>query len=313
MPKKAKNITSVFEKEASAKKPSNPESRLEIRADFPKTLATAETEEILRAVKKELRKQGTSLGRVKKINIAYPRKHPRLYPEHYNCAQSTAESLRDGMRELAPRVRWVITDEICETLHLDRSSNQTSLHALMSRQIYDIHKPDQKDYTPFGQQKEFFIVVDGTIEQGTTIANLISYITHNGGSVLSAAASTTYLEARHLVQQRKKPKEKFSLSGKFSDAARNTGRLPELAEAFSCSAKKRGHSWTPQQCLDMLEARLKAVGNSLFALTDNECDRLLSTVRGERGYETTIKSFPGLIRELDRAAKKKKRPAPARG
>lgn len=281
----------------------NPLVRQDIRPDFPRTIHAHDIGKILKVVRQELLKQGTTLAKVERINIAYPHKHPVLYPGYRDQATNGARRLKERLSEKGYGVYWAVADGICETVHLGRSENQTSIHALMSRQIYDIHKPIQYDPIPFidapRQKKEFFIVTDWAIEQGTTIANMINYIEHNGGHVLAAVTEST---PSSFTQESSFWHKKASLSSSFNTSARNTARLGQLAYIFSKSARQEGIAWLPEQCLTIFNACLEKHGNSVFALTDGECKRLIDTIRGvdTMGHgHSFYQSFISILKTLD--------------
>jgi len=171
------NNTNVKQKERTL---SNPPKRCGIRKDFPKAISFYDVECFLKTINEELHKQGTSFEQVKRIYLAYPHKHPLLFPGYINKAEYVVKDFKAMMEKEVPHVQWKIADEICETVHLGRSEDQTSVHALRDRQIYEIYNFKQKNYSSFiklsHQEKSFFVIVDTTIEQGTTAANLMSYI-----------------------------------------------------------------------------------------------------------------------------------------
>lgn len=282
---------------------SNPPRRLEIRPDFPRVLNYFhdEPDSVKPVLNRELHKHGTSLDRVRQITLAYPHKHPELYPNHVNNAEIAVNHFKETIEAATPHIRWVVAGGLCETVHLGRSENQSSVHALTGRQVYAVHRPSQESPCPLlehkGDGKDFFIVVDAGIEQGTTVANLVSYITHNGGVVLAAAAR----EGCALAQQGLFLAEDVSsLSSRFNDRSRNTKSLPRLAEAFSRSAKEKGKNWSPETCLEMFEDRLNDCGNSVFSLTQGECGRLIDAMRGKDiAYRDT---FPALLKKLEKSA-----------
>lgn len=293
---------------------SNPETRAEIPADFPETISPYSAEEALGLIKAQLEKRGTTLEKVKRINIAYPHKHKGIYPNHANSATQRAIAFQQKMQKIAPGIEWVLADALSERVHLDRSGDQSSFHALTGKQVYDVYMPAQKQPFPFADknrtEKEYFVIVDNTIEQGTTIANLMSYIVHNNADVLMVQAD------RHapLVQKRGTFDENnvvdvyssgpVTLSPVFNSAARNNGRVPQLAVAFSKSAKEAGIDWSPQQSIEKFEAALQRHGNSVFALTEGEATRLLGTIY------TEIDSFPALVKKLEKTGKPVKAKAP---
>ena len=280
---------------------SNPPERLVIRSDFPEVMNIYDTRGMLETLDQELYKQGTSLEHIGHITLVYPQKHPLGYPEHFNGAKYTTEEIKEVIEKKAPYVQWNIADEICETVDLGWPENQTGANALIAHQIYEIHRPSQKKPLPSierpHQGKNFFVIIDTTIQQGTRVANLMSYIEHNGGSVL-AVASTDAVYGTSLAQKATTSK-KSSLSKQFDKAAKNTGRLPEMAEAFSNSAKENGFNWSPLHCLTLFEQSLKKNNNNVrnvFALTDGECERLIETVNGN---DKTPESFLSLLKKLN--------------
>lgn len=277
----------------------NPTARMEIPTDFPQAISPYSAEEALQVIAQELRKRGTTLDEPKRINIAYPHKHPGLYPAHQNGAEVRAYAFKDRMRKVAPQIDWVVAEALVERLRLGRSENQSSFYALTAKQEFDIFLKGQKD--PFhwaekDRSREFFVVVDNTIEQGTTLINLMSYIQHNGGDVLMAQGD------RHIdiVQKRIIANDNANtiLSPEFNDVTRNTGRLPELAAAFSRSANREGKMISPQDALQQFDDALRLHGNSVFSVTDGEARHLL------KGLDTGREKFPEFIEQLRRTAKK---------
>lgn len=290
---------------------SNPDKRAEIPAHFPQTVSPYSVTAAIEVMEQQLALRGTSLGKAGRVSLAYPHKHPELFPFMKNAAEERVLDMQRRLRQARPDVDWPIAASICERVHLGRSEDQSSIYAFTAKQVYDVYRPAQKEPLPFIENPlpktpEYFAVVDWTIEQGTTVANLMSYLRHNGAEVLMVMAD------RHapLVQERlscnDNAVEKVELSAAFNDRSRNTGRLPELAAAFALSARKERQDWAPAECIEKFEAGLNRHGNSVFALTDGECLRLMRTLRGEFVHNTT---FPKLIENL---AKPARRPQPKR-
>ncbi len=166
-----------------------------------------------------------------------------------------------------------------------------SIHAITAKQAYVVDPDIQPE---FAEQKQalgqnFFIIIDTCVEQGTTIANLMSYIHHNGGIVLAVVAGLGRLSQVRIDSP-------ISLKGEFANNTRNTGRLAELAEAFANSAQLCGKDWTPDQCIERFEERLNRHNHTVFALTDGECGRLLNSTNG---YLYRQEHFPSLITKLE--------------
>jgi|GEM_PF-5248783 len=280
--------------------------RVALPADFPDTFALYHGGRyIVSAIEEALKKHGTSLTEVKRINLAYPHKDPSLFPGHYDNAKRTIDGLEELLSYAAPKtVQFYAVDEMVETVRLGRSEDQSSIHALTARQVYKIADDPQKDKpfhfkNPETGQGEFFLVVDGFVEQGTTLANLASYITLQGGTVLGAVTDNT----QRLVQSYSASSrvERALVGERFRDPARNTGRLVQLAESFSKSAARDNIPLSAAKCLDIFEGRLNLFGNSVVALTDGECKRIIDTLEN-RHYGSTD-SFKDMIEKLDQKLK----------
>ncbi len=278
----------------------NPSKRQEIPAGFPRALAPYSGEEALQLIAGELKKRDVDIADITHINIAYPHKHPGIYPAYHNTAEERAFAFRERMEAVAPQIDWVIAEALVERVRLGRSEDQTSFHALTGRQEYDIYLKIQHEPLPFAHKdrgREFFVIVDNTIEQGTTIANMMSYIHYNGGEVLMAQGDHRV----HIAQNRDVANDMTDIGAEFNDVSRNTGRLPELALAFSYSAQRHGRNWTPKQAIGKFEAAINKYGNSVFALTDGEVQRLIKNVNG------TKESFPVLLEKLEKQSPKTKK------
>lgn len=277
----------------------NPSARMEIPAGFPQAISPYSAREALEVIERELEKRGTNIGAAARINIAYPHKHPGLYPTHHNSAEVRAYAFQDRMRKIAPYVDWVVAEALVERIRLGRSENQTSFYALTCKQEFDIYQHGQKEPVYFADKNrgpEFFVIVDNTIEQGTTIISMMSYIHHNGGNVLLAQGD------RHIdiAQKRTVSNDNATaqLSSEFNDVTRNTGRLHELATAFSRSARRHGQQISAQEALQQFNDALLPHGNSVFSITDGEAVHLLM------GLDTGKENFPELAEQLRRTAKK---------
>lgn len=280
----------------------NPQERMDIRPDFPDLAVyrpddDAAAQKILQVIRQELAKQGTTLEEAGRITIAYPHKHPDLFPGHKNRGADHAAQFKKLMQKAAPGIEWITADGLVETRRLNRSKDQTAVHALTQRQHYEMHEPSQAVRLPFtdaaNRKKEFFVIVDDAIIQGTTVANLMNFIEHNGGKVLMASAR----ESNDGTPIAQKQLEGGGISGHFSDKTSNTGRLPQLAKAFAASARADGQDWTEKECIEKLDAALHKNGMSVRALTDGECNTLLQTLEG-KGEAGPALSFPRLLGQL---------------
>ncbi len=302
---------------ATASTLTNPAARVEIPADFPRLLLLTDRDRILKALDRELRdKHKTTLNKVGRINIVYPHKHPLKFPRHQNNADKYARDAWYALEGGARQVEWVLGSSLVELVRLDRSEIRTSVHALSGKQEYALYDAAQENPSlqfgkPGNDKKEYFLIVDSGFDQGTTLANLMSFITANGGTVLAAAVPNP--DAGQLQQQKAFTDNEgllleTSLRPEFLDASRNTGRLPQMAKAFADSASKSGKDWTPQQALDMFEEKLNKLGNSVFALTDGEAARVIESVSDERYLFHT--PFIEMLEQLDKKAATPKAPRP---
>lgn len=275
---------------------SNPPQRREIRADFPKITAYLFKD----ALDLALKKYGVSLSTLKRITIAYPQKDPDLYPDHRNRGYEEACRIADQIKSAHPHITCVLAEPLCEKLRLKRSQTQDSLHALLQRQEYSLksvkkkfRKPSFHFAEPRSGKKELFIVTDHFTEQGTTLAELVSCIEHNGGLV---ALAVSHNSGEDFAQAEPENKKLVApLGAPFNNASRNTAMLPYMAAAFALSAKKNGRDWKPQTCIEKFEKALNAAGHSVFALTHGECVRLVDTAM--ENYHDKI-SFPDILTRI---------------
>ena len=280
----------------------NPQMRVELPPDFAPPLHHGQdVGEIARVIDKELRKHGTSLKDVERIHIAYPHKHPGLFPGHYDGATSYAAKFAEQMTHPgspASNILWNVAKELVETQRLGRSEDQSSVHALTAKQEYAFNfTPGEASTTALigDNRKEFFVVVDTMSEQGTTFANLISHIRANGGVVLATVGSGRLLQE----EDEKHQQRSAQLPSKFTDPSRNDGKLASLGIALQQSARESGMDWTPGECVEMLNDALKKNGNSVFAMTNGEVQRVIDSVTHNHRDST---SFVGMLKKLEEKA-----------
>ncbi len=297
-----KEVVSTDREPAVSMTPVRSLSMPKLRLEFPQHFML-ETMDFVRDTKEELvlkidtalQKNGFSLDTVGRITIAYPHKDPNLFTDRrggYDAAMSFLEKVS----EAAPQVEWLTADALCDTVHLQRMWNgHNSLYTITKSHTYAVRPELQERPLPFldpdNKKQEVFIIVDDILEQGTTVANLCSYLTHNGALVLGAAVDGEL----EILQKRYGWDDDVDLKAEFKDANRNTGQLPALARAFTDSALKHGHrEATPDKCLEVFEEALREHGKSVFSLTQAECFRLINTVDTE--HEET--SFPDLLQQM---------------
>lgn len=271
----------------------NPDVRVPLRADFPPVLSFENPAELLATIEAELAKCGQTMATVGTLTIAYPNKDTRVFPAHSNGKGETAlyatmRALKKAWKQAGHRGAFPPSlrhaGMISETAHLDRSHNQGSLHALTKRQQYAARRPLFGALIPFlsashAQQKHFFIIADQYIEQGTTVANLASYLTHNGGHVLGAVHGdkggtplvphNTFgpFEGQH-----------SELKGAFG-AASNNRSLAALGFFLARSAERDGIKVTRDEALHRIEDAINPHGHSLAALTHVETQRLIQSLQ----------------------------------
>lgn len=251
---------------------SQPPQRLETREGFPEpesftghdySAATnsrvPRIERAINLLEKELQKIDLSLQTVRRINIAFPQKNSALFPFHVNDAHPIAKGFQEQMASRFPHVDWVLADALCENRHLNLSGGAGIFNRLFKKQQYDL-QPPKKPYLPGtfpfiekgNKGRELFVFVDDCVAGGTTLANMKSFIEHNGGYVLCA------LTAAECIQTFLAP----------------PGRRDELAQTFRLSVKDAGLDWSAKECFDRCEVAVNGLGHSLNALTDHECQLL---------------------------------------
>lgn len=239
------------------------------------------------------------------IIIAYPHKHPDR--QHKNEGLYFALAAQESLKKQWPETRLIMAHALYETVHLGRSEDRSSIHALSGQQRFAIDAGLQEDPLPFlheaptAARPALFIIVDDIIEQGTTIANMASFITHNGGTVVAAL---TYNQADALRQLSPLP-QFFSVLDKPYDQ----GFAPTLATWFADAARRDKTNYTPMETVALMEAALQPHGRSLLTLTQGECNRLNVQVLAN-GLSPFLRQL-GLSSERQDAIVQKRRAAPA--
>ena len=283
--------------------------RLPIRPDFPETIVSFGKMTSAQKLMEILKAEGLE-GAEKpvRIHLAYPHKDPDLFPGHDNMAEHYVSQFVQSFSRVVTGVEWRPASELVETKRLGRSEDQTSIHALTARQEYRVREPGQTPETPFNFKNpetgapELFIIVDDCIEQGTTMANLMSHIEKEGGKVVAVAAAQG---GKDMVQKKiaggtiNGTHHRIETTGsRFFDPEKNSGRLPHLAHSFAKAAAREGVKITPQKCLDIFEGRLNLFGNTVFAMTEGECERLSESLDRSGHYGNRL-GFRELIAKLD--------------
>lgn len=284
----------------------NPDMRVPLRADFPFVLSTQNPTQLLEVITAELAKRGKTLESVGEITIAYPRKDTRLFPGYNNskgevASYDTIRALKKAWKRAGQRGRFPIkllrADMIGETAYLDRSHNQDSLHVVTHRQQYVARRPWLGRSIPFlradhADREHYFIIADQYVEQGTTVASLASYLTHNSGHVLAAV--------RHSDGKTPlAPCNDFggfegtypALKGAFGAAA-NSNILAALGFFLARSAKDGGVTVSSDEALRHVEHSINRYGHSLTALTHWEALRLGHAVKANQLTYAQLLALP---------------------
>lgn len=276
----------------------NPDFRLQLRPDFPAVISMVE-QPLLPLIEAELAKCGQRLEDIGEINLVCPQKDPDFYVGHRNPALGV---FRVAMRKLRAEVKArgiaeskfkiVPQNAICELVHLDRSSGRGVLHSLTRRQVYNVNaKRALREPTAFlsAQQADkphYFMIVDWHVSQGTTVANLASYLRHNGAHVLGVAS---LFYSRNLLPDQRKltlsdvPEDKSWLADEFARSSSGANAMASIGYLLAVSAARDGiKKITVNKALANVERALNRHGQSLKALTHSEAYSLFDGLQS--GY-----------------------------
>lgn len=274
----------------------NPSVRIALRSDFPNLIDMSETA-LLPRIEAELAKQGQTLESVGEINLVCPQKDPDVFPDHRNPAHGVfrlaVKKLRGEIasRKLgkhAPKV--VVQDAICELVHLDRSSGRGGvLHSLTRQQVFNINaQRHARHKTSFlsheaARKPHYFVVVDWHVSQGTTVANLASYITHNGGHVLAIAClfnSRSLLPLPAKITVPGLPENLDWLAPEFAQPENSARTMAAIGYLLAKSGYRNGHTDIKvNTALRDVERALNRHGHSLKAMTQDEALRLFDNLQ----------------------------------
>lgn len=284
-------LTDLFQIRASdTRSLKNPDHRPPIRGNFPCVMHVGGTGDsafhvdwFRDVVVRELATLGETPDSVDHIAIAYPHKAPSIWKNKPHEMFAHAQRFTAAMQTSLPAVNWIAADGICETRHLNRSGarGQDVVSTLTKKHTFDFIGSEQRADLPFmrrdHQGPSYFILLDDVYAQGTTAANMINFIRHNGGHVLAAASmfKPHDIGSFHLRQFGQ------AANPTFKNDAYNKGAIPKIADALA------GYIWvTSGLHKDAIEARMEDyvrelddalhhVGLSLAALTMGECGRLI--------------------------------------
>lgn len=270
-------LAQLFQTHAAPRPLVNADMRLPLRDDFPDVVRVkgytqpVDLSVFRDVVLAELDKAGHTPGKNDIVTIAYPHKSAsRIFPAPHPLTL-LARRFQAALRQDIPQVDWRLATGLCEVRHLDRSNprSQELLRTLRIKHRFGFVAADQIDHLPFMDRTHrapsYFVVLDDAYAQGTTAANMISFLHHNGGHVLAAASI-------HPPQTR----ESFQLRQR--DHA-----LPAIAKALAGYAWIGAPAGTRQQdihdhinvYMQELDDALHDVGLSLHTLTAAECTSLV--------------------------------------
>lgn len=229
---------------------------------------------------------GLDITRVNRINIAWPQKHP--HTGHYNAALEPAQQLKARLATLFPSKDIVLAHAIYETQKLNRSESQNPTETFTRKQFFKTDTDLQEQEMPFLRADtpadEAFILSDWTVSQGTTLANLASFILHNGGRII--ALTTPHTRSDYLADWRPPVPDtpEYNLwNGK--------GTRERLADSFMDSVAGTC-DYTADECFALMDKALGRHGLALDLLTRNEVGALRTALQARRP------DFRGLITEL---------------
>lgn len=274
----------------------NPDFRLQLRPDFPNVISMSE-KPLLDTIEAELAKRGETLHSVGEINLVCPQKDPDIYQGHRNPALGVFRlAVRKLRAELKSRgvnpakIKITPQNAICELVHLDRSSGRGVLHSLTRRQVYNVNaaraKRQPTSFLMHQDKPHYFVVVDWHVSQGTTVANLSSYIAHNGGHVLAVASlfySRNLLPDQNKLKLNEIPEDKSWLAREFAQSASGADATASIGYMLARSAIRDGiKGMGVNRALANVERALNRHGQSLKAMTHSEAYSLLDGLRS--GY-----------------------------
>lgn len=246
---------------------SNPDARLPLPACLKTAVSYTEKDNLIAAVRVGLDHHGIDYKTLSRLTVAWPQKDPRT--KHINDAASHADELCRALADAFPGKDILRADALYETRHLGRSERADMQYTLTARQSFAVDPDLQKTPLPFitddGARGEAFVLTDWISMQGTTLAALSSYITHNGGHVVAVALP---YGGKPLLQQNDR-------SGTYDRALPDRGQIQSLASTFRAAAAGNGN-YTGAECVALFDRALRLHGLSLDTLTNGEALSLRS-------------------------------------
>jgi hypothetical protein len=246
------NIPHLSDRFNDARRLCEPPARLPLPAHIEYSQSMNVRDDFRETVISGLAAWGLRPGDIERINIAWPRKHPAT--GHLNKADNEALVLRSLLRREFPHISFNLASSLYETVHLDRSSLRDPVHTLTMHQIHAVDPALQADPLPFlahhGGDGEYFILADWYIDMGTTMADLASFITHNGGRIAAV------------------------FSGGDCTRLRPWHGTPVLGERLAVSGAACSMDYTPERWSALFNAAIAPHGRTLETLTAGEAHYL---------------------------------------
>lgn len=240
---------------------SNPDARLPLPACLKSAVSYDERDNLVAAVRMGVDHHGLDWDKLSRLTVAWPQKDPRT--KHINAATGHADKLCAALTTAFPDKQILRADALYETRALGRSEKANMEYTLTARQVFTADADLQTEPLPFltesGAHGEAFILTDWISMQGTTLAALSSFITHNGGHVVAVALP---YGGKPLLQQNgyaDNPDPRLS----------NRGQIQPLGAAFKRAAMGNGN-YDAAECVALFERALRPHGMSLNTLTHHE-------------------------------------------
>lgn len=249
-------------------------------------------------IDRRLRAHGLTLDKVGRVNVVYCHPNPKDNSETGFGAQLVANSVIARLQQY-DAVEAVRIDAIFEQAPVNGAEleDKDALIALTSKQAYGFDADIQDDpqslneyERPEDQRGEFFIIVDASMNEATSLAHLYSHIAQNGGTVLAAVAG--YTEPHRSKRFAQKADRRAYQDIEVSPQNR-MARVPEMAKAFKESAEANDLLFSADECADLVNRGLDQYGMSLAAMTNAEVDHLLKDLDDE------ILDFPKILKRLN--------------
>ena len=205
------------------------------------------------------------------IYVTYPRRPNAKGFEHVKEDRGVDVTppyqIIEFLNHTYPHIEWIDAYQIIDVKPLDRSKEQSAEHALLNRKEFQVIKETSTPEIPLplSTPNQAFLVMDYYHEQGTTLAELISFIQHNGGHVLAVNSRSRYKDRTHL-----QPAAHLSVMHKAFKAIK--GKCENQADY------KNAMTVPVNDFFNALDLQLQEHGISLASLTNGEWIRLATSL-----------------------------------